>query len=406
MPPYLLLAYRNVVRQRRRSLFAVLVVAFGVVALLLATGFIEWNVSFGREAAIRSQFGHIQVVRPGYFDDGLADPFSYLLPAKGNQLAAIAGQAHVRILAPRLSFNGLISLGDETIPFIGEGVDPGSERFFDEAVTITAGRGLADNDALGIIVGQGLAANLGLSVGDDVVLTTGTASGGMNGTDAKVRGLFATITKAYDDTALRVPLALAQKLSRTQGVHAWVLLLDETENTQDVLATLRQKYAGSLLQFVPWTDLADFYNKTAALLAKQVDVIKIVIATIIVLSISNTRMMSVFERTGEIGTALALGTGRGEILRMFLAEGCLLGALGSAGGVACGYLLARGISLIGIPMPAAPGMAHGFVAEIAFTGALALEAFAIGFTTTVCAGAYPAWRASRLAIVDALRRNR
>ena len=406
MPPYLILAYRNVMRQRRRSIFSVLVVGFGVAAMLLATGFIEWNLSFGRESTIHSQLGHIQVVRPGYLDDGLADPFAYLLPAKGDDFSRIERHAHVRTLAPRLAFNGLISLGDSTIPFIGEGVLPDKEIALSESVAITAGTALSADDSRGIIIGQGLAANLGLSVGDTVVLMASTGSGAISGVEGHVRGLFATITKAYDDTALRVPLAMAQQLLRVRGAHSWIILLDDTGNTEAVLQSLRREFSGKPLEFVPWTTLADFYNKTAALFSKQVNVIKIVIATIIVLSISNTLMMSVFERTGEIGTSLALGTRRSETLRMFLAEGFLLGLLGSAGGLLFGVLLASLISLIGIPMPAGPGMAHGFVAGITITGRQAMEAFAIGFSTTLCAGAYPAWRASRSAIVDALRHNR
>lgn len=406
MPPYLILAYRNVVRQRRRSIFSVLVVGFGVAALLLATGFIEWNLSYGRESTIRSQLGHIRVVRPGYLDDGLANPFAYLLPANSDDFATLEKQPHVRALAPRLAFNGLISLGDSTIPFIGEGVDPGKEVSLSESVRITAGNELSGGDSRGIIVGQGLAANLGLKVGDTVVLMASTASGSISGVEGQVRGLFATITKAYDDTALRVPLAMAQQLLRVRGAHSWLVLLDDTDNTDEVLHTLRREFSGKPLEFVPWTALADFYNKTAALFEKQVNVIKIVIASIIILSISNTLMMSVFERTGEIGTSMALGTRRSETLRMFMAEGILLGAFGSAGGLLFGSALAAVISLIGIPMPAGPGMAHGFTAGITITWRHALEAFVIGFTTTLCAGAYPAWRASRIAIVDALRHNR
>lgn len=406
MPRYFFLAYRNVIRHRRRSAFSVLVVGFGVAAIMLSTGFIEWNLEFGRESTIRSQLGHIKIVRPGYLDGGIADPFAYLLPGQGEDFHAIQMHPHVRSLAPRLAFQGLISLGDSTISFVGEGVDPAREVSLSEAVTITSGSGLSGDDSRGIIVGQGLAANLGVALGDTVVLMGTTGAGGANAVEGTVRGTFSTIAKAYDDSAIRVPLPMAQQLLRVQGAHSWVALLDATENTDRVLRTLRTTFADRALEFVPWTAMADFYNKTAALFAKQVGVIKIIIATIIVMSISNTLIMSVFERTGEIGTSMALGADRLETLRMFLAEGLLLGAAGSAGGVVVGYVLALLISEIGIPMPPGPGMAHGFVAGITITWQLALQAFAIGLVTTICASSYPAWRASRLAIVDALRHNR
>ena len=406
MPRFLVIAFRNVARQRRRSLFAVLIVTFGVVAMTLATGFIEWNVDYGREAMIRSQYGHIQVVRPGYFEDGLAAPFSYLITGNDDEFRAIQKQAHVRTLARRLSFNGLISFNDSVIPFIGMGVEPDSEQSLSESVTITAGDGLSAGDGRGIIVGQGLAANLGVNVGDTVVLMSNTPSGGMNAVEVKVRGLFSTIFKAYDDTALRLPLPVARKLLRINGEHNWVVLLDDTRHTDNVLQTLKASHAGRPLEFVPWIALADYYKKTAALFAKQANVIKVIISSIVILSISNTLMLGVFERTSEIGTSMALGMRRSEILRIFLSEGLLLGFFGSLTGLLASHLLAQLITMIGIPMPPGPGMAHGYIAGITITVPLAAEAFIIGLATTLCAGAYPAWRASRIAIIDALRHNR
>jgi putative ABC transport system permease protein len=156
-------------------------------------------------------------------------------------------------------------------------------------------------------------------------------------------------------------------------------------------------------QVIPWKDLADFFNKTEALFSKQVEVMKIIIGLIIVLTISNTLTMSVLERTTEIGTSLAVGVRSGTVMRLFIIEGVLIGALGGLIGVILGYLLAMLISTIGIPMPAAPGMAHGYVAQIAVTPGLVLDGVVLALVTTLLASAFPAWKAGRMNIVDALR---
>jgi len=114
----------------------------------------------------------------------------------------------------------------------------------------------------------------------------------------------------------------------------------------------------------------------------------------------------VLERTGEIGTSMALGVPRARILGQFIAEGASLGVVGGIAGVVIGTLLAWLISGIGIPMPPPPGMAHGYIGQIRITPALTASAFALAAITATVASLYPAWRASRLVIVDALRRNR
>ena len=96
-------------------------------------------------------------------------------------------------------------------------------------------------------------------------------------------------------------------------------------------------------------------------------------------------MMSVLERTGEIGTARALCTRRRSILRLFLSEGALLGLIGGLIGVLVGLLLASVVSAIGIPMPPPPGMAFGYRAGILVNWRLALDAVALALSTTIAA---------------------
>lgn len=400
------LAFRNVIRQRRRSALALAAVSFGVIALLLAGGFIQWVFWSMREDSVRSRLGHIQISRPGYQESGAADPFHYLLPAQSPELGALEKIPGVITVAPRLGFGGLVSSGDATVSFIGEGVDPQREVFLNRSVIINEGKDLSAADPMGIIMGRGLAANLGVRVGDKVVLLTNLPSGGVKAVEGHVRGFFSTVVKAYDDSALRVPLPMAYKLLGVSGAHIWVTLLEHTEDTEKFEKKLRASLDPKKFELVPWTHLADFYNKTVVLFNHQFGVIRGIIGAIIILGISNTMMMNVMERTGEIGTVMALGTRRRQLLLMYLSEGLVLGVLGAAIGLALGLGLAYLISAIGIPMPPPPGMDRALVGQIRVTPTLAFESVLLALITTLIASVYPAWKASRLAIVDALRHNR
>jgi putative ABC transport system permease protein len=359
-----------------------------------------------RENTIGSRLGHLQIVRPGYLDSGAANPLAYLIPDDPSLRQRIAALPDVVAVAPRVNVNGLLSHGDSTISFLGEGIDSKSESPFDPFVIIAAGEGMSASVPDGIIVGKGLANNAGIKPGDRVVLVVNRRSGGVNAVEATVRGLFSTATKAYDDTALRMPIAMAQRLLGTSAAHAWVVILDDTERTDEVAAQIRAIVDSRQFEVVPWYRQADFYLKTVALFSKQVAVLKLIIAIIIVLSVSNTLMMNVLERTAEIGTMMALGANSRTVLRRFLSEGIVIGAVGGACGIAIGVALALIISAVGIPMPPPPGMDHGFIGQVRLSAKGVSDAFVLAVATAVVASCYPAWRASRMVIVDALRHAR
>lgn len=163
--------------------------------------------------------------------------------------------------------------------------------------------------------------------------------------------------------ALRVPIDIARKLMRVEGATSWVVLLEETDGTDGAVERLRQALPADKFEVIPWYELADFYNKTVKLFTRQVDVVRLLIALIVILSISNTLSMAVIERTGEIGTTMALGVRRRGVMVMFLTEGALPRRL-SLLGVGLGALLAMAISAVGIPMP--PSAGYGYRSSDAF----------------------------------------
>jgi putative ABC transport system permease protein len=399
------LAARNLGRSARRTAAALLTVAGGVTAFLLAGGFIAWVFEDMRDVTIRSNLGHLQIVRPGFFEKGIADPYRFLLPAGDSERQAAGLASGIVAMSPRLMFSGLVSHGETTLTFAGEGCDPAAERLISNRIEILAGDNLPEDDSAAALLGEGLAKNLGVKPGDTIVVMTTTPAGSPNAIELKVAGIFMTITKDYDDYALRLPIAQARKVMRVGGATSWVMLLDDWRQTDAVKAALARQLPAAEYEVVPWHALSDFYNKTVELFGKQVGVMKAIIGIIIVLTIMNTLTMSVLERTTEIGTSLAIGLRPAAMTRLFLFEGVLIGLLGGLLGLVVGYLLALAISAIGIPMPPAPGMAHGFTGHIIVTPALALDAIVLAIVTTLLASVVPAWRAGRLNVVDALRYN-
>ena len=399
------LASRNISRHRARTLISLSAIAFGVVALLLAGGFIEWIYWAIREAAIQTGLGHIQISRPGFRAAGFADPSAYLLPSDAAELETVRSAPGAEVLDRRFVLNGLASSGEITVAFTGEAVDPEADKSISKVLGVT-GENLSGADASGVLLGTGLATSLGVKSGDRVSFIVSLPSGGINAVEGHVRGTFATGVKAHDDSAVRMPLALGSQLLKLRGAHVWVVGLDATEHTDEAMAYLRARLPSNRFELASWRDLSDFYRKTVVLLSRQIYVVALLIGVIIILGISNTLTMNVLERTGEIGTLMAMGAPRGAILRLFILEGALLGVIGGVGGLAIGFALAKLVSYVGIPMPPPPGRNTGYSAQILVTVPLALAACGIAIVSTTLAGIYPAWKAASLPIVDALRHNR
>lgn len=408
IPPDVLLAARNLTRHRKRTGLALGAIGFGVIALLLAGGFMEWILWAMRETSIQAEYGHVQVTKPNFLTQGVSEPFEYLLPPDSKAATIITSTPHVQRMVPRLSFSGLASVGNVTLPYLAQGVDPATDGAPNMGFAITKGEPIVPEDPTGIVVGMGLADILQVKPGDTITLLVNTATGGLNGKEVHVRGIFYTSNSLVNETLMRVPLPLAQDLLRVDGAQTWVAFLDDTAATDGVVAALssRLQTAKGEFEITPWTRLADFYNKTVGLFSRQMNVVRLIIGVIIVLSISNVLVMGVMQRTAEIGTLMALGHRRGKILRLFVTEGALLGVVGGVGGALVGLGLAELISYFGIPMPPAPGMDTGFTAEIIVTWPLFISTVLLATLTTLAASFYPAWKASRLEIVNALRHSR
>ena len=95
--------------------------------MMLSSGYIEWIFWANRELTTVNQLGHIQVSRPGYHEEGQANPWAFLLPENAPALNVLKHIPGVKAVTPRLAFNGLISHGENTISFIGEGIDPAKD---------------------------------------------------------------------------------------------------------------------------------------------------------------------------------------------------------------------------------------------------------------------------------------
>ena len=353
------LALRSVFRQKSHTAMTLVAIMAGVASLILAGGWVNDVFVALSEALIHSQSGHLQVYRKGFFAEGTRAPEKYLIANPNAIKQRIAVQAGIENVMARLNFSGLLSNGRSDLPIIGEGVEPEQEAKLGSSVSIIAGRQLEDKDTFGVLLGQGVAQGLKLKPGDNVTLLANTLEGALNSIELEVMGVFQSFSNDYDARAIKIPLAAAQELLGTQDINALVVTLKKTDDTQPIATLLEEQLGASGLEIKTWDELNDFYEKTVELYKGQFGVLQLVILVMVLLSVANSVNMSIFERTGEFGTMMALGNRSRDVFRVIMIENTLLGILGSTLGLAIGVALALIISAIGISMPPPPQRRHG-----------------------------------------------
>ncbi|MCE9625589.1 MAG: ABC transporter permease [Deltaproteobacteria bacterium] len=408
------ISWRNVFRNKRRSILTLMILVLGSSGLIVIGGFFENIMEGYREQFIHSQSGHLQVNRTGYFKKGASAPLDYMMPNAEQVRREIEGEPHVTFTVPRLKFGGLASTDNASIAVLAVGTDAVAEHKMglakaanddNPSTNIIAGNDLDPKDTHGVLLGKGLSEALGVKPGDHVTFLTTRQAGAMDGAEMRVRGIFETIAKDFDDHAMKMNLATAQQLLDTPNqVHSFLVLLDQTTNTDLVQANLKSKFlaSNSQLETLSWEEQGLFYRQSKEMLMKIYSTIQLIICVIFVFSIANTINMALFERIREFGTMMAIGNGRGTIFMTIFSEAGILGLLGSALGITIGIGLAHLISAIGIEMPPPPQSSAGYYAMITVTPKLVAQTFGISMLATMISSFFPALRATRFRIVQAL----
>ena len=400
------LALRNLARNRRRSLLTGGIVVFGFAAFALAGGFMAQSLEGLREGTIRSGTGHIQFARPGSFESAEFGSLGHGIENADRIEQTLREQPGVAEVLPRISFVGLASNGSTTVPFLGTGLDPAPEaRSMDYPKTLSQGRWLNDRDEMSVVPGTGLAAALGIGVGDTLTLLATTADGTLNALDAEVVGLARLPIKEIDDRYLATSLGLASHLLATgTQVSRIVVVLHDTDDTAAALPALDRavRSAGFDLASKPWEELAQFYRQVRVLYMGIFGFMGIILVTIVILACTNAMLMAVTERTREIGTLRAIGTRASSIRRLFIAEGVILAVAGCIAGTLLSLLVRFLLNYSGIVLPPPPGATGGSPLHVRFYGIAYGAGALVMLMTLVLASWMPARRATRVPIVEAL----
>jgi putative ABC transport system permease protein len=387
---------------KQRTWITFISIVSAVSLLMLAQGFIEWMVFATQEAYAWNEISHIQVHKEGYKDNFTESPNAYLIdPPPIAEIKQLDPEiAHV---SGDLFTGGLISYNDNIIAaqLIGTNIVEHSRVFQSidtQGLVYSPKAGPAD-----AVIGKELKNMLELKNNDMVILLANTVQRSQNAIELKVTDYFQTSNQALDMTTLKVPIDRLQSLMRTDKVHQWSIYLYDTDETKSVAKKLEDflKARYPDYRITEWFRIADFYNKTRDLFDKQLGTLVTLMTCIMFLGLLNIFAINILNRRKEIATAKAVGYNNKQIFAQFFAEGVIWGFCGGISGVLIGYALCEVVSFIGIPMPPAPGMSHGFTAHIHLTQNIIFKSFIVVAATTILSNVLPAIRAATTNVIYA-----
>ena len=411
------LAFRGLSRNRRRSLMTLLTIALGFSAIALFAGYTHNIYSGMSRGAIHGELlGHLTLSKPGMSKEGRLYPERYLL--NGTEVAKLSellrSEPHVKLVAPRLAFSGLISNGRASTIFIAEGIEPSALQKLQEGIFTQseAQSGAFDNMLKKldpahfevVELGAGLAELLHIEKQGLAAMLVNTMSGQANALDVTLGGTFDTGNAGTNDKFALVSLSLASRLYDAEG-HAdrLTVLLDDVAQTEPMRKLISEKLhaAGFDLEIKSWNELSAFYNQVHGMFDMIFGFIFLIVLTVVVMSVANSMGMTVIERTREIGTLRSIGLRRSGVVRIFTTESFLLTLIGCGTGLLITVLVRYGINVADISytppnsVSPTPLLIDLDVERIVFTFVL------MGMVATLAAY-LPARRAANKLIIDAL----
>ncbi|MFW6035981.1 MAG: ABC transporter permease, partial [Halothermotrichaceae bacterium] len=411
------LAFKNLFRHKLRTFVSIIAIAFAVMVVVFARGYVVGMVDSFFADHIQYNSGHIKIIKENYQQQQRLLPLNY--PVDGfrgeglnNMTEKLQEIEDVKMVIPRLKFGAVVSRGNELITMSGWGVNLDKEKNFTDIENyLTEGR-MFHPGQLEVVMGSELLNKINYQLGDKVTILTNTSFGSLKGVTFKIVGKIESGIKMLNEAVFYLPLDQAQRILYMDDQATELLLVTPDRSmANQVLPAVNRVMEDSgaadeylALSYKETSDLVPFMEM-GKLIYNQIYIFLVLLASIVVI---NTMIMIVKERTREIGMMSALGLEKKNILQLFIIEGGIMGIIGSFIGALTGGIINSYLAQHGIDFRSA---LSGFSSDIVFNSIIYPEAstfntifaFVIGVVIVSIACIIPARRAAKLEPTEAMR---
>lgn len=405
------MAFRNIMRHKRRTILNIIAFVINIAGIVAFTAFYRGRVVDNYTKTIDYLTSHIQIHNALYESKKRALPLDLTIEGSENIKEDLKNYSGVRGVSERVEFSAILGNGLEQMPCLGIGIQPEEEKNVSVIRDVVVeGEYLTEGDG-GVLIGSRLAELLDLSVGDIVFLYVTTAFDQPNLLETEVKGIFNYNFSMLDRSVIYCSYSFIREyLNMPEGATKMMVRLESRKLIPKVMSYLdeynRERYSGSL-QINRWEYFAGPLISDVKGDTSFMGLFFLILVLVALFGIVNTMSTSVFERTREIGTIRAIGTRKDQTIRLFLFESVAISMMGVIIGWSIGFVVSLYLAKVGIPIGEAfEDMAipmgdrlYSVLGIWEYLGTLFL-----GIGAGIIGGIAPAMRASRLKVVDALRK--
>lgn len=398
------IAWRNIWRNKRRSLIVLTSIVVGLLAILLNDSLSIGMIHQVFTNQIGSHISHIQIHKKGFHDNKIIENY---IPDPSRVETVLDNSPLIENYSRRVITYGLLSSASNSSGTNIIGIIPEEEEKVTKIKTSIVEGNYLSREKREIVIGRRLAEKLEVGLGDKVVAMASALDGTVGADVFRVVGLYETFSSEFDKYSVYVPLANAQELlALGTNISEFAMISRDVERVaqirDDLISQLDESY-----EVLSYDEIVPLLVMQMDIYAQSMFIVYIIVGAAMIFGIVNSMLMSVFERIQEFGVMTALGMKNTRIFLMVVSEAFLLGTLGSAIGLAIGYVIYVPLSHSGLDLSvfseALTAFGSGATIYPVLTIQAVLSSIVIIPFIAVLGAIYPAFKAIRLEPVNAIR---